>query len=322
MEVLAELKLLLNDPSLEVAEQLQSLWSGYGEIIRCKSVQYQKDYIVKVIAPADADKHPRGWNTSTSHQRKVTSYQIETCFYQHYAALTDHHNKVPKLIASKVSDSVSLLVMEDLDALGYNIRKDFATWHDLVVAIRWLAYFHARFMGNAATGLWPVATYWHLATRKDELTAMPNCDYKTHAAAIDLALNQAKYQTLVHGDAKFENMCFHANGNDIAAVDFQYVGRGSGVKDLAYLVGSCLHEQQLFEFDDLILPEYLKQLKTALAHYQVTVDFTELSAETTKLYPVAWADFYRFLLGWNPQSWKICHYMKTKAAAGLTDLQA
>lgn len=147
---------------------------------------------------------------------------------------------------------------------------------------------------------------------------MPVSDYKHYAQQLDDKLNKAAFKTLVHGDAKFENLCFHHNDKTVAAVDFQYVGTGSGVKDLAYLVGSCLPQEQLVEFDLFILPEYLKHLKQALAHYQVSLDFNALKAETYQLYPIAWADFYRFLLGWNPQSWKVCPYMKTKSALGLS----
>lgn len=210
--------------------------------------------------------------------------------------------------------------MEDLDHAGFCERKETADWNSLRIAIRWLANFHAKFMGSTSPNLWEVGTYWHLATRQDELKAMPNCDYKTHAQLIDSALNNAKFQTFVHGDAKFENLCFHPNGENVAAVDFQYIGRGSGVKDLAYLVGSCLSEEKLHEFDHLILNEYLNQLKLALVENKVTLDFTALTEETIKLYPVAWADFYRFLLGWNPNSWKICDYLKQQSQIGLNTL--
>lgn len=317
MNVLAQLKTLLNDPSIVIETNIQSLWSGYGQIIRCNSKHLQKSYIVKVIAPDNKISHPRGWNTSTSHQRKLNSYQIETSFYQNYADKTDPYCKVPELISSQISDECILLVMEDLDAAGYGDRKDIATWQELSIAIRWLAYFHARFMNNSGDKLWPTGTYWHLATRQDELAAMPESDYKTHAQLLNSVLNNAKYQTLVHGDAKFENLCFHPNGEDVAAVDFQYVGRGAGVKDLMYLVGSCLNEDKLIAYDALILDEYLKHLKKALMHYKSTLNFEAICKETKILYPIAWADFYRFLLGWNPNSWKICDFMKAKAKKGL-----
>ncbi|WP_426360335.1 phosphotransferase [Pseudocolwellia sp. HL-MZ19] len=336
MNVLAEIKRLLKDETIVLEEEVQSLWSGYGQIIRCSSTNSHTRYIVKVIAPESAGTHPRGWNTSASHQRKVKSYQVEANFYQDYssqanASLTNAPKdnprefsfcKVPELFASytDAANNFTLLIMEDLDDAGFFERIDIADWNSLRLAIRWLAYFHAKFMGNTAANLWEVGTYWHLSTRQYELESMPNSDFKTHAQLIDTALNNAQFQTLLHGDAKFENLCFHPSGEEVAAVDFQYIGRGSGVKDLAYLVGSCLDEDKLIEFDTLILDEYLTQLKQALIANNNALDFDALAEETTRLYPVAWADFYRFLLGWNPQSWKVCDYLKQKSQIGLTRL--
>lgn len=329
MDVLTEIKLLLNDTSIVLEEEVQSLWSGYGKIIRCKSHKTEQYYIVKVISPENAGTHPRGWNTSTSHQRKIKSYQVEANFYQYYSQQantplsnknTTPYCKVPELITSKVSSSFTLLIMEDLNNTGFSERKDIADWRSLSIAIRWLANFHAKFMGCSSSKLWDEGTYWHLATRQDELKSMPCCDYKTHAQLIDSALTNAKFQTFLHGDAKFENLCFDPNTENVAAVDFQYIGRGSGVKDLAYLVGSCLDEEKLIEFDEFILNEYLKQLKAALIDNKVKLDFEALTEETIKLYPVAWADFYRFLLGWNPESWKVCDYLKQKSQIGLNSL--
>jgi Ser/Thr protein kinase RdoA (MazF antagonist) len=59
------------------------------------------------------------------------------------------------------------------------------------------------------------------------------------AAVIDQVLNNCSYQTIVHGDAKLANFCFSKEGA-VSAVDFQYVGGGCGMKDVAYFLGSCL----------------------------------------------------------------------------------
>lgn len=317
MMSLDKISTLLNDPQIIICEQVQSLWSGYGQIVRVFSQCSGQSYIVKVVMPNQAGEHPRGWNTSTSHQRKLRSYQVEAVFYQHYAQLADEHCRVPKLIASQDYQEGIVLVMEDLDDAGFSVRKGRATWQELKMCIRWLAYFHGRFMGTDAANLWPVGTYWHLATRQDEWQAMPDSDVKQQAEAIDIALNSAQFQTLVHGDAKLANLCFHANKQQVAAVDFQYVGRGVGVKDLAYLAGSAFDDQGLYQYGELILNEYICQLSRALQYYQKPIDHNAIEAEYRELYPLAWADFYRFLLGWNPKSWKICGYMQEMTEKGL-----
>lgn len=43
------------------------------------------------------------------------------------------------------------------------------------------------------------------------------------------------YQTLIHGDVKSENLFTSRSGEEIAFYDFQYVGLGLGVCDLAKL---------------------------------------------------------------------------------------
>lgn len=318
LSLLNNLQTVLNAPSLEYQEKVQSLWSGYGQIIRIYHPDIAQRFIVKHILKAKPGNHPRGWNTSTSHQRKLKSYLVETSFYQDYAHKTDLFCKVPNIVAKDESDDAIVLVLEDLNDAGFTQKYDRADWATLKIAIRWLAYFHARFMHITTNeSLWEIGTYWHLATRQDELLSMPESEYKKRAVDIHLALNNAKFKTLVHGDAKLENLCFHEHKNDVAAVDFQYVGFGSGVKDLMYLVGSAFDASHLAQFDSQVVDVYLQELEYALIHYKKSIDFSALEEEVRTLYPVAWADFYRFLLGWNPKSWKVNDYMKTQAERGL-----
>ena len=107
----------------------------------------------------------------------------------------------------------------------------------------WLAHFHATFMGETPDGLWEVGSYWHLDTRPDELEALDDVHLKQAAGEIDALLRAARFQTFVHGDAKLANFCFSEDGTQVAAVDFQYVGGGCGMKDVAYFIGSCLYEE-------------------------------------------------------------------------------
>ena len=57
----------LGAESATVAERVQSLWSGYGEIVR---VQLEgaavPSVIVKRVEPPTEADHPRGWNTDLS----------------------------------------------------------------------------------------------------------------------------------------------------------------------------------------------------------------------------------------------------------------
>ena len=85
-------------------------------------------------------------------------------------------------------------------------------------------------------------------------------------------LSAAKYQSLVHGDAKLANFCFTANGERVAVLDFQYVGGGCGMKDVAYFVGSCLDEASCEKREDAILDTYFASLGEALARRRPEID--------------------------------------------------
>ena len=78
---------------------------------------------------------------------------------------------------------------------------------------------------------------------------MQNADLKKAAQGIDKRLQSARFQTLVHGDAKLANFCFSDVGQ-VAAVDFQYVGKGCGMKDVAYFISSCFNEEDCEDGSD------------------------------------------------------------------------
>ncbi|GAB5558053.1 MAG: hypothetical protein SchgKO_22660 [Schleiferiaceae bacterium] len=160
-------------------------------------------------------------------------------------------------------------------------------------------------------GLWEVGTYWHLDTRPDEWSKIENKEIKAKAAAMDAALKNAKYQTLVHGDAKLANFLFASDGNSVAAVDFQYVGGGCGMKDVAYFLGSCMSSDEMELYEKALLEHYFSELQSTLQSAipeNSPIDFEELKAEWTALYSFAHADFLRFLLGWMPTHQKINGY--------------
>ncbi len=306
---------LLNDDQLYKLETVQNLWSGYGEISRYFSPQLKKPVIVKHIAPPVNVQHPRGWNTQASHQRKLQSYQVEKCFYRDYAPLCQSSCRVPNLLAHVEVEQGQILVLEDLDYAGLSERYTQLTIEQVKRVISWLANFHGKFIGTNSAGLWPFGTYWHLATRQDELHSMQGGSLKNAALAIDKALNAAEFQTLVHGDAKVANFCFADVSNSdptaLAAVDFQYVGRGVGVKDLAYLLGSCLSESQLVAHEEALLEHYFSQLAKGILEYQDDLNFVTLERSWRSLYSFAWADFHRFLLGWSPEHFKINAHMQS-----------
>jgi hypothetical protein len=297
------------------AEEIQSLWSGYGQILRIRLQGCDKgSVIVKHVRMPHKKKHPRGWNTDFSHLRKVKSYKVETNWYQKYSQLCDTFCRIPECIDIKKSEDEVFMVIEDLNDSGFDSRLSTVSWTEIETCLSWLAHFHATFIHQTPEYLWEVGTYWHLNTRPDELKIMEDLQLKNAATHIDAKLNQAKYQTFVHGDAKLANFCFSKDGKKVAAVDFQYVGGGCGMKDVAYFVGSCLYEDECETLEDKILNSYFEALRKALKHYNKNINVDGLEKEWRELYPVAWTDFHRFLKGWSPDHWKINSYSERLAS--------
>ena len=305
--------------ALVESEVIQSLWSGYGKIVRCGLEGSDLDsVVVKHVHWPDNDHHPRGWNTSLSHERKVKSYQVETAFYDQWAARCNTPCRVPECLALETHGDEVFMVLEDLDASGFGGRRSSVSKTELKSCLSWLAHFHATFMGEVPSGLWETGTYWHLETRPDELAELNDQKFRNAASTIDQKLKSSPFQTLVHGDAKLANFCFSTNS--VAAVDFQYVGGGCGMKDVAYFIGSCLCEDECERQETELLNFYFETLEGALKHVGKSVDFQALENDWRALYPVAWTDFFRFLQGWSPGHWKIHRYSERLAREVLESL--
>jgi hypothetical protein len=273
---------------------IQELWSGYGELNRVLldngSVILK---LIKLVKLKEKNDHPRGWNSNIGHIRKKTSYEVETTWYQNFNSPIDGAI-LPKHIASGNIGEYQYLILEDLKSRKLH-PKSSANWEEVKNCLSWLAHFHRSFLGAKVQGLWPIGTYWHLDTRPEELEALTDLELKEAAPLIDSKLNRAKFKTIVHGDAKLANFLF--TKDLAAAVDFQYVGGGVGVKDVAYFLSSVFREEDLEELETQCLDYYFKIL-----------DHPEVETEWRELYPYAWCDFYRFLQGWSPGHWKINSY--------------
>jgi len=119
--------------------------------------------------------------------------------------------------------------------------------------IVWLAKFHADFFETDVSGLWPAGSYWDLQ-RPHRLSAMKDIeaesdlerDLITFASDFDSEIKKCSFQTIIHGDAKVENFCFSENG-EVAGLDFQWVGKGTGLRDLMCLISSCVKSEKLIQ---------------------------------------------------------------------------
>lgn len=301
---------------------MQRLWSGYGEIVRYGLTGSDRSsVIVKHVKLSVQGRHPCGWNSDLSHRRKMRSYQVETTWYGNWSERCDAQCRVPACLMFASFDDEVLVVLEDLDNAGFSNRRTVAGKDEMRACLNWLANFHATFIDEPPKGLWPTGTYWHLETRPDELQALNDIPLKNAAMAIDRKLRQSPYQTIVHGDAKLANFCFSSDCSRAAAVDFQYVGGGCGIKDVAYFIDSCLNQDECEQQESQLLDIYFQALKQALKTRQKAADAEAVEQNWRALYPLAWTDFHRFLKGWSPSYWDPDSYSERLAREVIAQLQ-
>lgn len=305
-------------------EVIQPLWSGYGEVYRANlEGAVVPSVIVKHINPSQQDgSHPRGWEGDISVRRKLRSYQVEKTWYEVYARQCDERCKVPACYANESNEDERWIVLEDLDHSGYPYRFSRLTPEQCIPCLSWLAHLHALFLNTSPKGLWSVGTYWHLATRQQELQACVDLELKARAEELDNLLNHCQHKTLVHGDAKVANFCFSAENSilGVAAVDFQYTGGGCGIRDVAYFLGSCLSDRDCQSSASDLLNSYFELLKQACGQRADPItgaEFQSVEKEWRALYPIAWADFHRFLAGWSPDHRKINDYARLQTQIAM-----
>ncbi|MEE2644919.1 MAG: inositol monophosphatase family protein [Myxococcota bacterium] len=298
-------------------EEVQRLWSDYGVLSRVYLVGGSYPSVVlKAIHLPVSERHPRGFAGARSRARKIESYQVERRWYQSQKSTEIPGAPMARALASWSEGSHIFLLLEDLAALGYRSITS-ASSIEVRLVLRWLARFHASGIGASAAGIWETGSYWHLSTRPDELAVIRGTRLHRFAAFLDARLRCGRFSTLVHGDAKLANFLFHETREDTAAVDFQYVGLGCPMRDLAYFLGGVMSGAECARQESALLADYFSELQRSLPEAQ---PFAEIEAEWRALYPVAWADFQRFLLGWSPQHHKLTDHSARLTERALTEI--
>jgi hypothetical protein len=304
---------------IENTRVIQALWKGHGHVLRLKLMSGAYTSVVLKLVNRMSDDCIQG-EDAESLERKKRSYLIERNWYQMTQQDKSLNCRFPRFLASGSLAQTDWLLLDDLAQAGYSLQKRELNPTEISACVSWLAHFHVRFLGQAPHKLWPMGTYWHWATRQKEWQRMSDLPLKKAAYLIDQKLNQAHYQTWLHGDAKPANFCFSNQGSDVAAVDFQYIGGGCGMKDLAYFLSACLSEKECPERLPVYVDEYFKVFKQALESEHANIDFIALEKEWRALFPLAWTDFYRFLLGWMPTNTRAMPYSQKLAEKVVAQL--
>lgn len=271
--------------SLRTRTPVQRLWRGYGEVERIALDGEESSLILKRIQP------PGG--SDAGHRRKLKSYQVEIAWY--LGSLPAGLGRLPHCFAALPpnADGACALLLEDLSAAGYPRGARRLSLRQRAAAIDWLAALHAAFVDRPLPdGLWAEGSYWQLDTRREEWGRIRG-PLAQAAETLHARLTEIRYRSVVHGDAKPANMCFSA-ADEVAMVDFQYVGGGCGMRDLAYLLDDVC--QAGLAAAEPWLDRYFQALAARLPGARAQA----VATEWRPLFPLALADYHRFLAGWLP----------------------
>lgn len=183
--------------------------------------------------------------------------------------------KTPASYYGDVNEETSqfAIVLEDLGALRIIDQNKGMDIEDAFIAIDGIAHMHAIWWGKgdalAAAGttvslgdpIYPAivpmvfAEGWEKVTKEMTLPKSILDVGPKYGAAVGslLASLMTGPNTLAHGDFRADNMLFTAAG-ELAVLDFQLIGTGTGAYDLAYFVTQSLaadiasaHESELFD---------------------------------------------------------------------------
>ncbi|KAJ3116145.1 hypothetical protein HK100_001143 [Physocladia obscura] len=260
------------------------LWDGYGTIVRrrykhllAEPPRFLHTVVKTIKLPAKKSK------PSQSSTRKLISYAVERFFYswlENSSIMFPYSFRTAKIY--DIGDEY--LILEDLVAAGYARSFDSALsdTREIYAVLKWLAEFHAYFWGiqvgatpqtmessfKCADGVWETGSYWYLATRQSEFESLTS-EWKALGLKVDELIEAIpdKFKTVIHGDAKTENCLINETG-DVALYDFQYVGYGSGMKDVLSKkdqLGCRILEEYSFEIMkyhyELCLIDWLRFIK-------------------------------------------------------------
>lgn len=272
---------------------VQPLWGGLGELLRLELTggAINSAILKRVLAPEEQSTNP-------SMKRKWHSYQVEQRWYEKYSKRCEQVAcRTARWYGNQAHGRELFLLLEDLGVAGF-VPQKCPTRRHLQLGLEWLARFHALFMFERPEELWKRGTYWNLPDRLDELERTTHPWFKAQSRALDRALKGARFQTVVHGDSKASNFLWR-NLDEAAAVDFQWVGPGCGMRDVTLLLDRCLGEEGCMVEADHWLNHYFESLQRELLRHQLDCPWEALEAEWRRLYPIAWCDHERLWQGWG-----------------------
>jgi hypothetical protein len=132
------------------------------------------------------------------------------------------------------------------------------------------------------------------------------------------------YQTLIHGDVKSENLFTSVSGEEVAFYDFQYVGKGLGVCDLAKLFTCSVPLAMLVTHPDAPLGRVLGMQpgeKALLQRYWIELKDISQKEYDWDVFVMHWevalVDWLRFQASWG--FWGNTEWLEARVRSILKD---
>ncbi|KAJ6787473.1 hypothetical protein PWT90_02697 [Aphanocladium album] len=192
----------------------------------------------------------------------------------------------------------------------------------------------------SSRSIWLNGGYTYLATRQAEYASLASSPGSEWSAAFcsskggaSIAEKVAKFltptgrpfETLIHGDVKSENMFSNESGDSVAFFDFQYVGLGLGVSDLAKLFtcsvplemlmgrNNVSHEIPMQQEELQLISRYHQLLTQHVTGNRIKYDFIELQRH----WETALVDWCRFQASWG--FWGNTYWLQGRVRSILSD---
>ncbi|KAG9253011.1 kinase-like domain-containing protein [Emericellopsis atlantica] len=187
--------------------------------------------------------------------------------------------------------------------------------------------------------VWRNGGYTYLETRRSEFQDLqedessewsaalcrPHGKHQTPAAVLAASFLSSRgraFETYIHGDVKSENMFASRDGDQVAFYDFQYVGIGLGVSDLAKLFTCSIPQNMLVEGSVPHRLEMQPKERALLERYREVLLTSEKAPEYEwhefcRHWETALVDWCRFQASWG--LWGNTEWLEARVRSILLD---